>query len=94
MLSIGIFFFAAFVIKPRRSEWPAKSPTTPAIAQRRRRIRATSPGSSRQAVRHPRKSNVRKMAAVSRWILYENLERNCFDSRISGRNPKIRPERG
>jgi len=60
MLSIGIFFFAAFVMNPRRSEWPAKSPVTPAVAIRRRRIRATSPESSRVAVSCPRKSNVRK----------------------------------
>jgi hypothetical protein len=30
MLSMGIFFFAAFVMKPRRREWPAKSPSRPA----------------------------------------------------------------
>jgi hypothetical protein len=48
MLSIGIFFFAAFVMKPRRNECPAKLPAT----QRRRRIRATSPGSSRFSWSH------------------------------------------
>ena len=42
MLSIEIFFLAAFVMNPRRSECPAKSPATPAAAARRRKIRATS----------------------------------------------------
>ena len=64
MLSIGIFF-AAFVMNPRRSECPAKSPVTPALAARRRSIRATSPGSTRRIVSCPRRSKVRNTGPAS-----------------------------
>ena len=65
MFSIGTFFFAAFVINPRRNECPAKSPATPPAKARRRSTRATSPVSSRCSVSRPRRSSVRNMAPAA-----------------------------
>jgi hypothetical protein len=47
-------------MKPRRDEYPAKSPPTPPATQRRRRIRATSLGSSLLGVSRQRRSKVRE----------------------------------
>jgi len=54
MLSMGIFFFVAFVLKPQRM--PCKISPNAAAAQRRGRLRATSSGSRlRVAVSRPHK---------------------------------------
>jgi hypothetical protein len=58
MLSIGIFFFAAFVMNPRR-ECPVKSPATPAAAARRRRNARDIAWVETILRETPRRSNVR-----------------------------------
>jgi len=77
------FFFAAFVINPRRKECPAKAPATPADVARRRSIRATSPESSRVAVSRPRKSNVRKTAAAGPTIASQRSSAATAQSSLS-----------
>lgn len=67
-----------------RDECPAKSPATAATAARRRRMRATSPGSSRFLVSLPRRSNVRQTGRTTPIVSSQRSRAATWGNSIRG----------